>query len=108
MKTTNKNLEAVSPLTLEQCRGSRSKTARSDRFGTNTGTTKSRDSTSMWCRASHYSRPPTNSTAVPVVGRDRSPACALLHRFRGRNVENLFVVGASVYPFNAGYNPIGL
>src|SRR6476619_3817552 len=62
----------------------------------------------MWCRARHYSRPPTNSTAVPVVSRDRSPACALLHRSRERNLENLFVVSASVYPFNAGYSPIGL
>ena len=24
------------------------------------------------------------------------------------DAENLFVVGASVYPFNAGYNPTGL
>jgi len=105
MKTYNKDIEAVSQLTPEQCRVTQ-QSRQSDRFGTNTGTTKSRDSTSMWCRASHYSRPSISSTAAPVVGRDRSPACALLHLFRRRNVENLFVVAASVYPFNAGYNPI--
>jgi SelR domain len=107
MKTYNKSLEAVSPLTLEQCRITQQDTKERP-FRNEYWDNKQPGLYVDVVSASHYSGPPTNSTAISVVGRDRSPACALLHRFRGRNVDNLFVVGASVDPFNAGYNPIGL
>jgi hypothetical protein len=45
---------------------SRSKTARNDHFRTNTGTTKSQDFISMWCRASRYSLHRINLTAAPI------------------------------------------
>src|SRR3546814_5049216 len=65
MKTYNKKSAAVSQLMPEQYRPC-SKTERNDRFKTNTGTTKCQGSMSMWCRASHRSRPSINSTAAPA------------------------------------------
>src|SRR3546814_4666456 len=71
MKTYNKKSAAVSQLMPEQYRPC-SKTDRNDRFKTNTGTTKCQGSMSMWCRASHRSRPSINSTAAPAGRASRS------------------------------------
>jgi hypothetical protein len=101
MKTYNKNLEAVSQLTTERCHVTQqdgTERPLRNEYWDNKELGLYVDVVS----AGHYSRPPE-----PIVGRNCSPACALLHRFRERNVENLFVVGASIHPFNAGYNPIG-
>src|SRR3546814_10007768 len=83
MKTYNKKSAAVSQLMPEQYRPC-SKTDRNDRFKTNTGTTKCQGSMSMWCRASHRSRPSINSTAAPAGRASQS----LLNRRTWRSEEH--------------------
>src|SRR3546814_14176394 len=89
MKTYNKKSAAVSQLMPEQYRPC-SKTDRNDRFKTNTGTTKCQGSMSMWCRASHRSRPSINSTEAPAGRASQS----LLNRRTWRSEERR--VGKSV------------
>jgi len=77
MRTYNKNLDAASPLTLEQRlitqQNSMERSFRKEHWDN-----KQPETMSTWYRASHYLRPPTGSTAVPAVGRGRSPACPVL------------------------------
>jgi gluconate 2-dehydrogenase alpha chain len=48
----------------------------------------------------------THVTGGTIMGSDPGTSAVSPH-LQHWDAENLFVVGASVYPFNAGYNPTG-
>jgi len=60
-------------------------------------------------RSGHYSIVPyqtTHNTGGAVMGND--PKTSVVNRYlQSWDVSNLFVMGASVFPQNAGYNPTG-
>jgi gluconate 2-dehydrogenase alpha chain len=60
-------------------------------------------------RTGHYSIVPyqtTHNTGGAIMGAD--PTKSVVNRYaQSWDVPNLFVVGASAFPQNAGYNPMG-
>ncbi len=60
-------------------------------------------------RTGHYDIVPyqsTHNTGGTIMGAD--PKTSVLNRYLQHwDVDNLFVMGASVFPQNAGYNPTG-